>query len=422
MLQTARRILNLDAKAAPASGVAPDAGTGEENAEQRSWLEEIFGVNRGYSGVSVTPDSALKCAPAFACVKVLSEAVAQLPLHLYVRTAEGGKERATAHPIYDLLADQPNEWTSSYEFRAQMMSSLLRYDHGAFAWIGRVAGRIEELVHIPSSAVVVETDAYTREPVYKITDKNGRQRTYDRTEILHLRHPDGVSPLTAAKEAIAVAVVMERHAQKLFGKGARPSGVLTLPKGMSPAALKRAAASWNKAHSGEGGGGTAIMEDGTTWAQLQFSSVDSQFLELRREQVIEISRPFRIPPPLLQDLGRATWSNTEELGRQFLSMALLPWLKLWEGAIRRSLLSADDRKTHYAEFMIDDLVRADLAARMEAYAKAITNGILNPNEARAMENRAPYAGGESFRLPMNTEKPGAADEPGTEGDDTEGAQ
>ena len=409
MLQTALRILHLDAKAAPPSNVAPDAPSGEEGSEQRAWLEEIFGAQRGYTGVSVTPDNALKCAPAYACVKVLSEAVAQLPLHLYERTADGGKQRAIGHPIYDLLADQPNDWTSSYEFRAQMMSSLLRYDHGAFAWIGRVAGQIVELVHIPSSQVSVKTDSLTREPIYTFTDSSGRQRVYDRMDILHLRHPDGISPLTAAKEAIAVSVVMERHAQKLFGKGARPSGVLTLPKGLSPAALKRASAAWNKAHAGEGGGGTAVMEDGTTWSQTQFNSVDSQFLELRREQVIEISRPFRIPPPLLQDLGRATWSNTEELGRQFLSMALLPWLKLWEGAIRRSLLAIDERATHYAEFMIDDLVRADLAARMEAYAKAITNGILNPNEARAMENRAPYAGGESFRLPMNTETPGAAD-------------
>lgn len=407
MLNVARRLLQIEAKAPPASGVAPDVTTAEENSEQRSWLEEIFGVQRGYTGVSVTSENALKNAVAYGCVKVLSDAVAQLPLHLYRRTENGGKERATDHPIYELLANQPNDWTSSFEFRAQMMSALLRYDQGAFAWIGRVGGQIVELVHIPSQQVVVDVDPITREPVYKITEKTGRQRTYDRTEILHLRHPDGISPLSAAKEAIAVAVVMERHAQKLFGKGARPSGVLTLPKGLSPAALKRAAASWNKAHAGDGGGGTAVMEDGTTWSPAQFSSVDAQFLELRREQVIEIARPFRVPPPLLQDLGRATWSNTEELGRQFLSMALLPWLKLWEGAIRRSLLSADERADHYAEFLIDDLVRADLAARMEAYAKAITNGILNPNEARAMENRPPYAGGEEFRLPLNTEKPGA---------------
>lgn len=403
LLRAISRTLGLEAKAAPS--VSPDAVNGEE----ASWLAEIFGVRRTSAGASVTPDTALRCPTAYACVKVLAEAVAQLPLHLHRRAADGSKERATDHPLYALLNDQPNEWTSAFEFRLSMMSSLLRYDQGAFAWIGRVGGEIVELVQIPSASVAVETDPYTREPVFTVTERNGRKRTYDRTEILHLRPMDGVAPLTAAREAIGVMLTMERHAGKLFAKGARPSGILKLPKGMGVDAIKRAASAWNKAHGGEdGGGGTAILEGDMTWEQLQFSSVDSQFMELRREQVIDIARPFRIPPPLLQELGRATWSNSEELGRQFLTLTLMPWLKLIEGAVRRSLLTSDERETHFAEFLVDDLVKADLAARMEAYAKAITHGILNPNEARAMDNRAPYAGGEEFRLPMNTEKPGAA--------------
>ena len=401
MLKSAAKFLRIEAKASPT--VAPDA----TDSESVSWLEAIFGAQRGITGISVTPDSAMKCPTAYACVAVLAQAVAQLPLHLYERTTDGGKERATGHVLHTLLGDQPNDWTSAYEFRQAMMSSALRYDQGAFAWIGRVGGEIQELVQIPSASVTVETDPYTREPLYKVSERNGRQRTYDRTDIFHLKPLDGIAPLTAAREAIAVMMVMERHAAKLFGKGARPSGVLTLPKGLSVDAMKRAAASWNKAHGSDSSSGTAFMEDGTTWQQLQFSSVDSQFMELRREQVIDIARPFRIPPPLLQELGRATWSNTEQLGQQFLTLCLMPWLKQWEGAIRRSLLSADERQTYFPEFLVDDIVRADLAARMEAYSKAITNGVLNPNEVRAMENRTPYAGGEEFRRPMNTEKPGA---------------
>lgn len=374
-----------------------------------SWLEALFGAQRSVTGISVTPETAMKCPTAYACVAVLAQAVAQLPLHLYERTPDGGKKRASDHALQALLGDQPNEWTSAFEFRQAMMSSALRYDQGAFAWIGRVGGEIQELVQIPSPAVTVETDPYTREPVYKVTERNGRQRPYDRTDILHLKPLDGIAPLTAAREAIAVMMVMERHAAKLFGKGARPSGVLTLPKGLTVDAIKRAAASWNKAHGSDGASGTAFMEEGTTWQQLQFSSVDAQFMELRREQVIDIARPFRIPPPLLQELGRATWSNTEQLGQQFLTLCLMPWLKQWEGAIRRSLLSAEERQTFFAEFLVDDIVRADLAARMTAYSQAITNGVLNPNEVRAMENRAPYAGGEEFRRPMNTERPGVAD-------------
>ena len=161
--------------------------------------------------------------------------------------------------------------------------------------------------------------------------------------------------------------------------------------------------------AGDGGGGTAFLESDWEWVATQLSSVDAQFMELRGQQVVEIARPFRIPPPMLQDYGRATWSNQEEGGRQFLTLALMPWLKVWEGAIRRSLLTRDERETYFAEFLVDDLARANQAARFEAYAKAITNGILNPNEVRAMENRPPYDGGDEFGRPMNTETPGAAD-------------
>ena len=382
-------MLGIEAKASPS--VAPDA----TDAGSAAWLAEIFGARRSHSGISVTPENYHRCPTAYASVAVIAQAVAQLPLHLFKRTADGGKERATDHPLYDLLTDHPNEWTSSYDFRLSMESSALRYDQGAFAFINRVGGRIEELVQIPSAQCSIDLDADTREPVYKVTT-NGRTRVYDRGDILHLRAMDGVAPLTAAREAIAVLIAMERYASKLFGRGARPSGVLTLPKGMSVDAVKKASTSWNKAHGGEeGGGGTAVLEDGITWQQTQFSSVDSQFLEVRSQQVIEVLRPFRIPPPMVQDFGRATWSNSEESGRQFLSLALLPQLQMWQGALRR-LLPPEERQTHVFEFMIDDLARANLAARMEAYAKAIGCRVLLPNEARAMENRAPLPGGDEF--------------------------
>ena len=392
----------MEAKASPS--VAPDA----QDTESASWLAEIFGAQRGLTGVSVTPETALKNPTAYAAVAVIAQAVAQLPLHLYRRTADGGKERASDHPLSVLLNDQPNDWTSAYDFRLSMTSAALRYDQGAFAWIGRAGGEIMELVQIPSQSVTVETDPLTREPTYRVTERNGRQRTYDRFDILHIRAMDGVAPITAAREAIAIMTVMERHAAKLFGKGARPSGLLKAPKGLSVDAMKRAVSSWNKAHSGDGGGGTAFLESDWEWVATQLSSVDAQFMELRGQQVVEIARPFRIPPPMLQDYGRATWSNQEEGGRQFLTLALMPWLKVWEGAIRRSLLTRDERETYFAEFLVDDLARANQAARFEAYAKAITNGILNPNEVRAMENRPPYTGGDEFRLPLNTEAPGAA--------------
>lgn len=149
----------------------------------------MFGARRSHSGISVTPENYHRCPTAYASVAVIAQAVAQLPLHLFKRTADGGKERATDHPLYDLLTDHPNEWTSSYDFRLSMESSALRYDQGAFAFINRVGGRIEELVQIPSAQCSVELDADTREPVYKVnllTFGNVAGTVFDRAQVAAL--------------------------------------------------------------------------------------------------------------------------------------------------------------------------------------------------------------------------------------------
>lgn len=174
--------------------------------------------------------------------------------------------------------------------------------------------------------------------------------------------------------------------------------------------MQRLRDSFNAGHAGgENAGRTLILEDGMDFAPLEFTAVDMQFLELRRHQVAEIARVFRIPLHLLQELERATHNNAEAMGQQFLSLTLLPWLKIWEAGIRRALLTPEERKVYSAEFLTDDLARADLAARFAAYAQAVTNGLLSPNEIRASENRTPYPGGDQFRLPLNTEDARLAD-------------
>lgn len=379
-------------------------------------LLALFGSTPTTSGAVVTTDSAMRCTTVYACVKVIAESVAQLPLHLYRRTADGGKERANDHPLGELLHDQPNDWTSAYDFRLFMQTALCLHGN-AFAFINRADGKIFELIPIPSPSVEVVVDTVTMEPSYKVTASDGTRRDYDRTEIFHLKtlgtSPNiGLSPIVQMKEAIGLALVMEEHGGRLFSNGARPSGVFKYGKMVGPDLAKRLRESFNSAHAGGANSGkTLILEDGMDFEALQFTSVDLQFMELRRQQIAEIARGYRIPLHLLQELERTTHANAESMGQQFLSLTLLPWLKMWEGAIRRSLLTADERRDYHAEFLTDDLARADLAARFDAYAKAVTNGLLSPNEVRAAENRAPYAGGDQFRLPMNTEdasKPGIA--------------
>jgi len=380
-------------------------------------LLALFGAVPTAAAMSVTPETAMRLPVLYAAVKVLAESVAQLPLILYRRLDDGGKERATDHQLFAILHDQANPWTSSTEFRLFMQTQLCLRGN-AFAFINRDgAGRIAELVQIPSRLVQVEADSTTMEPVYTVTGGDGAQQRYGADQILHPRtlgtgdNPHlGDSPVMLAREAIALALAMEKHAGRIFGNGARPAGILKAAKPLGAETIRRLRESFAAQHAGgENAGRTLVLEEGMDFQAVQFSSVDLQFLELRRHQIAEVARVFRIPLSLLQDLERVTHSNAEALGQQFVSLALMPWLKLWEGAVRRALIDPAERDELQAEFLVDDLVRADIAARFNAYSQAVTNGILNPNEVRALENRGPYEGGDQFRLPLNTENP-ASDE------------
>jgi HK97 family phage portal protein len=237
------------------------------------------------------------------------------------------------------------------------------------------------------------------------------RRQIDRANILHLAALGGESPIMLAREAIGLYLSMEQHAARLFGNGCRPAGMLKLPGRIPPATLERLRSDFAAKWGGLAGSGrTMILEDGVSYEVTQFSSVDMQFQEVRRYQVAEIARALRIPLHLLGDWERATWSNAETAGLQFVSFTLMPWIKLWEGAIRRALLSPDERRIYYAEFLVDDLVRADIAARFEAYAKAATNGLFTINEIRSLENRPPLPGGDELRVPLNT-APAGSEEP-----------
>ncbi|MCW5733479.1 MAG: phage portal protein [Enhydrobacter sp.] len=382
------------------------------------WLRSLFGGERKgvtditalldvgsqtAAGIMASPTRAMRCVPVYAGVRVISETVGSLPLHLYKRRGDGGKDRASNHKLYRLLHDRPNAWTSATEFIMQLQKDAL-LEGGGYALANRSGDRIVELIRLPASTVRMETEAATMEPKYVVTLRDGKQRTYPWQDILHVPALDGLSPVKQASEAIGLCMAMESHAARLFGRGARPSGVLKLKSKLSDPAYERLKKSWSANHGGDGSGGTAILEDGVDWQQLTLTCVDAQFLELRSFQVVEIARALRVPPTLLMDFGRATWGNAAEMAQNFLTYGVMPWLKLWQGAITR-LLPEEERADYFAEFLVDDLVKADIAARFTAYAQAVTNGILNPNEVRAMENRAPYEGGEEFRLPMNTEAP-----------------
>ncbi|TMV56162.1 phage portal protein, partial [Thioclava sp. BHET1] len=212
-------------------------------------------------------------------------------------------------------------------------------------------------------------------------------------------------------DAIGIAMALDLHASRLFGRGARPSGALMFPKGMGEASVRNARAAWRDTHEGnDSGGRTAILMDGATFEPFTFNSTDAQFLENRKFQILEIARAFRVPPSMIYDLDRATWSNTEQMGREFLVYSLEPWLNALEGALRRAMFLPDDRAKFVIRFDRDDLTRADLSTRATTINSLISSRVLNPNEGRSWLGLAPYDGGNEFSNPNITAPPKAPTE------------
>lgn len=379
-------------------------------ADPAPWLLDLFGATPALSGVTINPSTAMRSTPVRAAVGAISEAIGGLPLHVYRRDGDA-RERAPEHPAYALLHDQANDWTPAAMFREQVTRDALLHGNG-YGFINRQDGQPRELIRLAPTAVTVELDRTTSEPLYRLSD-GATNRVIDRRDILHIAAPSidgvkGASPVMECKEAIALAITMERHAARLFGHGGRPSGLLKFPQRLGAETAKRIKASWQAAHAGENSGGTAVLEEGGEFQALTLNSVDAQFQQLWQHSILEICRVFRVPPHMVFELGRATWGNAAEMGATFLRFTLDRWLKAWQGEVRLKLIAPEDRGTFYAEFLTDDLLRTDLAARATAYSTLIAARVLNPNEVRAMENRAPYAGGDQFINP-NTSTAGGTD-------------
>lgn len=369
-------------------------------AEPEPWLLDLFGTATASSGIAVTPRIAMTCAPVRRAVQLISESIGQLPVHVYERGDDSAKTRAPDHPAYTLLHDQANDWTPASKFREEITRDALLYPNGGFAEIIRVDdGKPFELIRFNPENDPVKVTYVDSEPFYQVGE-----REIPRQNILHIPSPslNACGLVHDAREAIGLALVMERHAARLFGNGARPSGLLSLKGVVSPDALMKAKAAWQAAHGGNNSGGTAVVPAEAEWQALTLTSVDAQFMEMRRFAINEIARVFGVPPHMLFEMERVIKSSAEQMGQEFVTYSLMSWIKRWEGEIRLKLFSPDDRKTYLAEFLTDDFARADLASRTESYVKQIAARILNPNEARAAENRPPYAGGEKFENPNTT--------------------
>jgi HK97 family phage portal protein len=348
--------------------------------------------SRTPSGIRVTADNSMACSAYTACIRVISDAVSSLPLHVYERLANGGKAKATSHPIYRLLHMQPNPWQTAQEFRDWMTGMYLHYG-ASYAEIRPGArGAVSELWPLHSSRMQAERLENGRLR-YIYREPNGRQTVYSQDQIFALRFTteDGVNPMPTYRifaNAIGLAQALEAHGSTYFGNGARPGIVLESDNPIPAEAAERLREQWERMHRGaDRAFRTAVLPNGVKAHELSGSNEAAQFLETRQYQVIEICRAFRVPPHMIQDLTRSTYSNIEVQGTEFVQHCLLPHLKRWEAAISRDLIVDDER--YFAEHSVSGMLRGDHASRSAFYASALANGYMTINEVRELENLNP---------------------------------
>ena len=357
------------------------------------------------SGVYVSPTTALQCSAVFACIGLLAESIAQLPLKLY-RLVDGKRREDKTHWVYELLARRPCSWLTSFNWRElAMMSLCLRGDFYAYK-VRDNSGRVRELLPLlPGSIAVRQLDNW--ELQYMVSFSNGTSKTVPQSEIFHVmyRSIDGVrglSPIACERQAIGLALAAQEHGASTFTNGAKPGGVLSLPGTLTQEALDRLKNDWQSAYSGENAGTTAILEQGIEFKPLSMSNADAQYLETRRFQVEEIARIFGVPLFMIQSTEKTTsWgSGIEQMSMGYVRYTLLAWIRRWEDAIWRDLLSERDPDVQM-RFNVEGLQRGAMSARFDAYQKGINMGVYSPNEIRELEDMNSREGGDIYLTPMN---------------------
>lgn len=355
---------------------------------------------------AASPKNALQCGAVFACVGLLAESIAQLPVKVYVEK-NGEKNEDKTHWLYNLLSRRPCSWLNSFGWRElAMMCLCLRGDFYAFK-VRDAAGIIRELLPLlPGSVSVRQLPNWELE--YRINLSDGTQKVVSQTEIFHVmyRSLDGVrglSPVAFSRQAIGLSLAAEEHGYSTFTNGAKPGGVLKIPGALSKEAYDRLKTNWTSAYSGENAGATAILEQGVDFTPLSMTNSDAQYLETMKFQVEQIARIFRVPLFMVQSTEKSTsWgSGIEQMSLGFVRYTLLPWIKRWEAAIYKDLISEIKDGSYDVKFNVEGLERGSISTRFEAYQKGINMGVYSPNEIRRMEDLNPRDGGDIYLTPMN---------------------
>ncbi len=366
------------------------------------------------AGKVVTERSAMQMTAVYSCVRILAEAVAGLPLHFYRYKDNGGKEKAIESHLYHLLHDEPNPEMSSFVFRETLMTHLLLWGNAYAQIIRNGKGEIIALYPLMANKMTVDRDEAGR--IYYIYQRGLEEANSDGNMTVTLQASDvlhipglgfdglvGYSPIAMAKNAIGLAMAIEEYGAKFFANGAAPSGVLEHPSTIKdPTKLRE---TWNATFGGSANSGkVAVLEEGMKYTPISIPPEQAQFLETRKFQINEIARIFRVPPHMLADLEKSSFSNIEQQSLEFVKYTLDPWVVRWEQGLYRSLLTPDEKKKYFFKFNVDGLLRGDYASRMTGYATARQNGWMSANDIRELENLdriPPELGGDLYLINGN---------------------
>ncbi len=367
------------------------------------WFTEL--AQPTLSGVNINADTALTMSVVWACVRILSSSIASLPCIVYRRLPNDGKERDRAHPLYDILRWQPNTWQTAYEFWEMMIGHAALRGRGIAQIVPGARGSVDQLIPIHPDRVMEVVRLSDGTLRYKISVQGGDDVFLLQDEVFDLRMftVDGINPcsiIKLARGSLGLTKATEDYGSAFFGNSSVPKGALVSDKKIDTETGKELREQWEEKHRGsENAHKIAIMGNGLKWQQLGLTAEDSQYLQTRQFQLDEVSRWFGVQPHLVANLLRSTNNNIEAQGQEFLTFTLRPWLIRTEQAIRRDLITA--KRTFFAEFLVDALLRGDFKTRTEGYNRLVMAGIMTRNQARSLEGWNPLPGLDDPLVPLN---------------------